>query len=203
MTLITAESRTELFNEEPKPGSVSTCATVDDEVSDITETIIAGYEDGSVMVLNLTIPAGVRGPEVVGLQRSLSEKCYVKFHENPITCVDFCVETQRGVSVSADGTLAAWILSEHGNITLKKSMGTLSSAKPGLGCVRIRLDGKLVIVGRNDGGINLYGGRKMTPLVSAYVHTGGVQVIAFDVDSSFAVGAVDRIISIWSLYKSK
>lgn len=148
--------------------------------------LIVCYEDGSMILWD--VKAG-------GLQRAKNN-----FHQEAVTSFDVCTRTKKGLSGSVDNKIILWKYDMEG--TLKQSR-VEEMPNPGVASVKARPDGKLFAVGCWDSAIRLYGGSKLTPLVTLWAHEQTIQSLSFDVDNSFAAGSKDGNISVWSLYKDK
>jgi len=146
-------------------------------------TVMAGYEDGSIVVWD------IRSPD--------HEMNAIRLHGEAISCFDYCERTQRGVSASVDGTVISW-----GGTELQQT--ATADVKGGVACVRARPDGKLFAVGGCDSCIYIYSGKpKLLPLAVIRAHTQSVQSIAFNAhDHTLAAGSRDKTVSMWSIYKN-
>jgi len=144
--------------------------------------IMAGYEDGSIIVWD------VRSPD--------REKNATQLHGEAVSSFDYCERTERGVSASVDGKVVSW-----GGTELKQT--ATADVKGGIACVRARPDGKLFAVGGCDSRIHMYSGKpKLLPLAVIRAHTQSVQSLAFDsCDHTLAAGSRDKTVSMWSIYK--
>lgn len=146
------------------------------------DLIMAGYEDGSIVVWDVRFPH--------------HEKNSAQLHQEAVSSFDYCQRTQRGVSASVDGSLISW-----GGAELKQT--ATANIKGGAACVRARPDGKLFAVGGCDSRIHVFSGRpKLLLLAVVRAHTQSVQSLAFnDCDQTFAAGSRDKTVSMWSIYK--
>jgi len=146
------------------------------------DLILAGYEDGSIVVWDIRFPD--------------REKNAARLHGEAISSFDYCEQTQRGISASVDGTVISWRGTE-----LKQT--ATADIKGGAACVRARPDGKLFAVGGCDSRIHIYSGRaKLSPLAVVRAHTQSVQSLAFNsCDKTLAAGSRDKTVSMWSIYK--
>ncbi|XP_066281851.1 guanine nucleotide-binding protein subunit beta-like protein 1 [Branchiostoma lanceolatum] len=146
----------------------------------------AAYEDGSVAMWD------VKQRQIVS---------HLQVHAEPILCMDYDQEQGKGVTGSADNKLAVW--TDKDRQLLTKQIVELSN--PGLSCVKIRDDHKVVVTGGWDHMIRLYGWKKLKPLAVLDYHTDIVQCVDFsDHDKSearlLAAGSKDQRISLWSIY---
>lgn len=148
--------------------------------------IMACYEDGSMILWDL---------RAAGEQRSRS-----KFHQEAVTSFDLCSRTRRGLSGSVDSAVVLWKFDDQGNV---KKLRAEEMPNSGVASVRVRPDGKLFAVGCWDSSIRLYGGLKLTPLVTLWGHEQTVRCFSFNSDNSFAAGSKDGNITVWSIYKDK
>jgi len=146
------------------------------------DLVMAGYEDGSIVVWDIRFPQ--------------HDKNCAKLHNEAVSSFDYCERTQRGVSASVDGSLMSW-----GGIELMRT--ATAHIKGGAACVRARPDGKLFAVGGCDSRIHIYSGSpKLLRLAVVRAHTQSVQSLAFNnCDQTFAAGSRDKTVSMWSIYK--
>lgn len=146
------------------------------------DVILAGYEDGSIIVWD------VRSPD-----REINA---ARLHTEAVSSFDYCERTERGVSASVDGTVISW-----GGTDLKQT--ATADVKGGAACVRARHDGKLFAVGGCDSRIHIYSGKpKLSALAAVRAHTQSVQSLAFNGhDQTLAAGSRDKTVSVWSIYK--
>ncbi|XP_019647616.1 PREDICTED: guanine nucleotide-binding protein subunit beta-like protein 1 isoform X1 [Branchiostoma belcheri] len=148
--------------------------------------LLAAYEDGSVAVWD------VKQRQIVS---------HLRAHTEPILCMDYDQEQGKGITGSADNKLIVWT-NKDGQLATKQ---TVELSNPGLSCVKIRGDRKLVVTGGWDHLIRLYGWKKMKPLAVLDYHTDTVQCVDFSdhensVDRLLAAGSKDQRISLWSIY---
>jgi len=144
--------------------------------------VMAGYEDGSIVVWDVRFPD--------------REQNAARLHGEAVSSFDYCERTQRGVSASVDGTTVSWRGTE-----LK--LTATANIKGGVACVRARPDGKLFAVGGCDSRLHVFSGTsKLSPLAVVRAHTQSVQSLAFNNDDkTFAAGSRDKTVSMWSIYK--
>jgi len=146
------------------------------------DLVIAGYEDGSIVVWDVRLPR--------------HEMNSARVHNEAVSSFDYCQRRHRGVSASVDGSLTSW-----GGTDLKQTAA--ADIKGGVSCVRSRPDGKLFAIGGCDSRIHVYSGKpKLLQLAVVRAHTQTVQSVAFNnSDQSFAAGSCDKTVSMWSIYK--
>ncbi|RVE68616.1 hypothetical protein OJAV_G00093570 [Oryzias javanicus] len=149
--------------------------------------LLAGYEDGSLLLWNVT-------------QRS--ELSQVKAHPEPVMCLTFDPQRLRGISGSAETKLSSWILDSQNNIQLQESVELVN---PGVSQLCIRADGKLLASAGWDHRVRIFGWKKLRPLAVLQYHTDMVLSVAFSdpLDPRqrlLAAGSKDQRISLWSIY---
>ena len=153
--------------------------------------LLVGYEDGSLAVWDL---------------RTSRELDHTKYHTETLMAFDYHAGANRGLSASVDNTLVSWTLSptqefsRRGEVEFSRR-GAVELSNPGVGCVRYREDGRLVVVGGWDGRVRVYSTKRNTPLVVLQQHTGTVQCAAFSPGGHLAVGGKDKHISTWNIYR--
>lgn len=130
----------------------------------------------------------------------------IKFNDTPM-CLEVCEFTEEGILGTNGESLKKFaikndILSETCSSVLKN---------PGVSCVSIRKDGRLVVAGCWDGRIRYFSMKQLTLLaVLDYHYEGAIQCVLFSEkilpsypeDILFAAGCDGRI-SLWDLYTSK
>ncbi|XP_019362513.1 PREDICTED: guanine nucleotide-binding protein subunit beta-like protein 1 isoform X1 [Gavialis gangeticus] len=149
--------------------------------------LMAGYEDGSVILWNLS------------MGKMLSR---LACHQEPVMSLDFDSEKAKGVSGSSEKVLSVWSLDEQQNLKVHKTHELINS---GISDVTIRQDRKILATAGWDYRIRIFGWKKMKPLAVLDFHTATVHCVSFSDHSSpserlLAAGSKDHRISIWSLY---
>ncbi|XP_061528953.1 guanine nucleotide-binding protein subunit beta-like protein 1 [Phycodurus eques] len=149
--------------------------------------LLAGYEDGSLLLWDIT-------------QRSILSQ--TKVHLEPVMCLTFDTESLRGISASSDNKLSSWILDGQNNLKLQNCV-TLTN--PGISQLSIRGDGKLLASAGWDHRVRIFGWKKLRPLAVLQYHSDMVLSVAFsdhkDPGQRFlAAGSKDQRISLWSIY---
>ncbi|XP_053135346.1 guanine nucleotide-binding protein subunit beta-like protein 1 isoform X2 [Hemicordylus capensis] len=149
--------------------------------------LLAGYEDGSVVLWNLS--TGGR------LSR-------LACHQEPIMGLDFDSEKARGVSGSSEKQLCVWSLREQQNLELQQ---TYNLTNPGIAEVTLRQDKKILATAGWDHRIRLFGWKKFKPLAVLDYHKATIHCVAFSDHTQpskrlMAAASKDHRISVWSIY---
>ncbi|XP_020852164.1 guanine nucleotide-binding protein subunit beta-like protein 1 isoform X3 [Phascolarctos cinereus] len=149
--------------------------------------LLAGYEDGSVILWN------------VSERRMLSR---LSCHKEPVMSLDFDSGRAKGVSGSSEKVLCVWSLDEHHSL---KVCRTQELTNPGIADVAIRPDGKILATAGWDHRIRLFGWKQLKPLAVLDYHSAAVHCVAFSDpgrpgEQLLAGGSKDQRISIWSVY---
>lgn len=149
--------------------------------------LLAGYEDGSVLLWDVT-------------QRS--QLSQVKAHPEPVMCLTFDPTRLKGVSGSSDSKLSSWIVDSQNNLQLQDSVTLVN---PGVSQMCLRDDGKLLASAGWDHRVRLFGWKRLRPLAVLQYHTDTVLSVAFSNHPEprqrlLAAGSKDQRISLWSVY---
>ncbi|XP_042297910.1 guanine nucleotide-binding protein subunit beta-like protein 1 isoform X2 [Sceloporus undulatus] len=149
--------------------------------------LLAGYEDGSVVLWNLS------------MGKMLSR---LACHQEPIMGLDFDSEKAKGASGSSEKMLCVWRHSEQQNLELQQ---VYHLTNPGIAEVTLRQDQKILATAGWDHRIRLFGWKKLKPLAILDYHTAAVHCVAFSDHSQpserlMAAGSKDHRISVWSIY---
>ncbi|XP_014799551.1 PREDICTED: guanine nucleotide-binding protein subunit beta-like protein 1 [Calidris pugnax] len=149
--------------------------------------LLAGYEDGSVVLWNLSTG------------RALSQ---LVCHQEPVMSLDFDSEKARGISGSSEKVLSIWSLNEQQNLQVYKTHELVNA---GISAVTIRPDKKILATAGWDHRIRIFGWKKLKPLAVLDYHTATAHCLAFSDHSHpaqrlLAAGSRDHRISIWSIY---
>ena len=145
--------------------------------------LLIGYESGNIALWDIH--------QAVELSR-------LQCCTDPVMGLDYSHEGNLGVCGSVDAVLRSWRISEQQGIV---SMEDIEITNTGVGCVKIREDGKLFASGGWDSRLRLFSVKTLRPLAVLCQHTGTVQCLAFAADNTLAVGSSDCTISVWSIYK--
>lgn len=153
------------------------------KVVDDTSYLIAGYENGEIVLFDL---------------RTLNEIESVNiFKGQPVMCFDFSSKLLTGYTGSADSELVSFKIDQDQLIPGE----SVTLVNPGLNCIRIRKsDSKLVAIGGWDSKIRLYSTKKRTLLACLDFHKEHINTIDFSMANLMAVGSNDGIISFWNIY---
>ena len=127
-----------------------------------------------------------------------NELSHMKLHNETLMSFDYHPVINKGVSASVDQKLTAWSFSDTKEFTKVRNF---EISNPGVGCVRFRPDGKLLVTGGWDGRVRAFGGKKQSPLVVLEHHKESVQCAEFSPEGLLAVGSKDKHISVWSIYR--
>ncbi|XP_061025837.1 guanine nucleotide-binding protein subunit beta-like protein 1 [Eubalaena glacialis] len=144
--------------------------------------LLAGYEDGSVALWDVS-------------SRKVCSR--VACHTEPVMGLDFDSQEARGVSGSAEKTLAVWSLDEQQALQVR---GTHVLTNPGIADVKIRPDRRILATAGWDHRVRVFHWRTMKPLAVLAFHSATVHCVAFAADGLLATGSGDQRISVWSLY---
>lgn len=151
--------------------------------------VLCGYENGSILLWDCV---------------NCSTVSKLSCHNEPVMCLDFDENhKQSGVSGSAEDHLLVWKLDDKLNLLVKEK---IKLTNPGVSSIRIRPDGKIVIVGCWDSSVRLFSWRTLKPLAVLQFHSGTINCLNFSTTAIgkhknvFAAGSKDKNISLWSLY---
>ncbi|KAM8797903.1 guanine nucleotide-binding protein subunit beta-like protein 1 [Eudromia elegans] len=149
--------------------------------------LLAGYEDGSVILWNLSM--GKAASQLV---------C----HQEPVMSLDFDSEKAKGISGSSEKVLSIWSLNEQQNLQFHKTHELINA---GISDITIRSDRKILATAGWDHRIRIFGWKKMKPLAVLDYHTSTVHCVSFSdhrnlSERLLAAGSKDHRISVWSIY---
>ncbi|XP_076006765.1 guanine nucleotide-binding protein subunit beta-like protein 1 [Genypterus blacodes] len=149
--------------------------------------LLAGYEDGSLLLWDVT-------------QRSTLSK--IAAHPEPVMCLTFDPARLKGISGSSEKKLAPWVLDGQNNLQLQDSVPLVN---PGVSQLCVRGDGKLLASAGWDHRVRVFGWKKLRPLAVLQHHTDMVLSLAFSDHQDpkhrlLAAGSKDQRISLWSIY---
>ncbi|TKS77958.1 Guanine nucleotide-binding protein subunit beta-like protein 1 [Collichthys lucidus] len=170
--------------------------------------LLAGYEDGSVLLWDVT-------------QRSKLSQA--KAHPEPVMCMTFDTKRLRGISGSSEKKLSSWMVDRQNNLQGQltclthpspvsrsqaltgKIQECVTLVNPGVSQLCIRGDGKLLASAGWDHRVRVFGWKKLRPLAVLQYHTDMVQSVAFSdhqdpKERLLAAGSKDQRISLWSIY---
>nr|XP_020661126.1 guanine nucleotide-binding protein subunit beta-like protein 1 [Pogona vitticeps] len=149
--------------------------------------LLAGYEDGSVVLWNLS-----------------TGKMWSRLacHQEPIMSLDFDSEKAKGASGSSEKMLCVWRQNEQQDLEL---LQTYQLTNPGIAEVALRQDGKILATAGWDHRVRLFGWKKLKPLAVLDYHGASVHCVAFSdhcqpSERLMAAGSKDHRISVWSIY---
>ncbi len=146
-------------------------------------SILTAYEDGSVALWETS---------------TWKQVSKLKCHNECVMAMDFHGEINKGFSGSALDTVVQWEISPSRELKL------VSEAKltnPGVSCIKIRPDGKLLALGGWDNQGRVLGSKKMKALAVLSYHSQSVQCLEFLKDNTLVLGSKDGMISFWNVYK--
>lgn len=149
--------------------------------------LLAGYEDGSILLWDVT-------------QRLLLSQ--TKVHPEPIMCLTFDPTRLKGVSGSSNSELSCWRVEGQNNLQLQDSVTLVN---PGVSQMCLRDDGKLLASAGWDHRVRLFGWKRLRPLAVLQYHTDMVLSVDFSDHQDpkqrlLAAGSKDQRISLWSIY---
>ncbi|OXB85021.1 UNVERIFIED_CONTAM: hypothetical protein H355_016143, partial [Colinus virginianus] len=150
-------------------------------------SLLAGYEDGSVLLWNLATG------------KVLSQ---LTCHQEPVMSLDFDSEKAKGISGSSEKVLSIWSLNEQQNLQVQQTHRLVNA---GISDISIRPDKKIVATAGWDHRIRIFGWKRLKPLAVLDYHTATVHSVSFSDHKNpserlLAAGAKDHRISIWSIY---
>ncbi|KFQ91890.1 Guanine nucleotide-binding protein subunit beta-like 1 [Nipponia nippon] len=149
--------------------------------------LLAGYEDGSVVLWNLS------------MGKALSQ---LVCHQEPVMSLDFDSEKAKGISGSSEKVLSIWSLNEQQNLQVYKTHKLVNA---GISDITIRPDKKILATAGWDHRIRIFGWKKLKPLAVLDYHTATIHCVCFSDHKNpsgrlLAAGSKDHRISIWSIY---
>uniref|UniRef100_A0A1A7Z705 Guanine nucleotide binding protein (G protein), beta polypeptide 1-like n=1 Tax=Iconisemion striatum TaxID=60296 RepID=A0A1A7Z705_9TELE len=149
--------------------------------------LLAGYEDGSLLLWDVTQRA------------KLSQ---VKAHPEPVMCLTFDPRRLRGISGSSEKKLSSWMLDSQNNIQLQSDVMLVN---PGVSQLCIKEDGRILASAGWDHRVRIFSWKKLRPLAVLQYHTDMVFSVAFSDHQDprqrlLAAGSKDQRISLWSIY---
>ncbi|XP_046784055.1 guanine nucleotide-binding protein subunit beta-like protein 1 isoform X8 [Gallus gallus] len=169
------------------PSKTSVCTLKPEGSCGSQPSLLAGYEDGSVLLWNLSTG------------KVLSQ---LICHQEPVMSLDFDSEKAKGISGSSEKVLSIWSLNEQQNLQVQKTHRLVNA---GISDITIRPDKKILATAGWDHRIRIFGWKKLKPLAVLDYHTATVHSVSFSdhkspSDRLLAAGAKDHRISIWSIY---
>ncbi|XP_030647826.1 guanine nucleotide-binding protein subunit beta-like protein 1 [Chanos chanos] len=150
--------------------------------------IVAGYEDGSVVLWDVT------------QRRPVS--C-LKVYSEPVMCLDFDSGRLKGASGSSEKVISSWTIDEKQNLQMHDSVELVN---PGISQLRVRDDGKILASAGWDNNLRVFAWKKkLRPLAVLKHHTDMVLSVGFSDHHDprqrlLAAGSKDQRISLWSIY---
>jgi len=164
--------------------------------SNRTVCLIAGFEDGSLVVWNIE-EGGVL-------------KCQLKIYSEPITCICMDKEGRGGVCGSADKGMSAFILNGGGGgievkytVDLKKGGGK-GEGVVGLNDLTIRQDDAIFAAAGWDGKVRVYRYKNGKLLAVLRYHTAAVSAVEFGPKTGrLASASRDGTVALWDVYPIK
>lgn len=150
--------------------------------------------------------AGYESNHLVTWDVDLGETVDVQTMQGDVMALDYDPYTNRGVIGGSSEHLTVFTY-EPKTMKLQPS-GDISVKNPGINCIRIRHDLKVLSVGGWDGRIRVFSWKSLRPLAVLTEHkTGAITDISCSTDKVtiwkspiMAVGGMDGVISLWDLY---
>ena len=140
--------------------------------------LLAGYEDGRVALWDC---------------HSATLLSSTVLHPEPVMCLDYSEQLNKGISGSADDNIHVWTIDK--NTEAICPVQRLQITNPGLNCVLFRDDYKFFISGGWDHKIRLFSTKNHKALAVLSYHRDSVQCVACASDLTLAAGSKDCIIS--------
>lgn len=136
---------------------------------------------------------------------SNKEKSRLKCHAEVILCLDFdSNHRNQGISGSVDEVVQVWKKTEDDQL-VKSHQFTITN--PGVNAVKIRGDGKRVIVAGQDGAIRLFNWKSCSPISVTYFHKQPIFCLSWQNEIYdkvnpviFASGSKDKNISLVEIF---
>ncbi|KAH9568394.1 hypothetical protein CY35_03G074600 [Sphagnum magellanicum] len=147
-------------------------------------TLVAGYEDGTMMVWDI--------------RHAAAPLIQARLHDEPVLSIAIDRIGAGGVSGSADGNLMFFFFDYQENtFVVKKKV----EGQAGIGDIAIRGDDKLVATAGWDHRVRIYDYKRRKPLAILKYHTETVTGVTFREDMKWmATSSRDSTIALWSLY---
>ncbi|KAF9358148.1 ASTRA complex subunit [Mortierella sp. NVP85] len=135
--------------------------------------MLAGYEDGSVMLFQEHIPASVStGQQLSGQtlkqKRKMDVLWSIKCHRQPVLALDISFDLSFAVSTGTDNVLAKYDLFSQVQGVPEVTKVALKSN--GITGTKIRKDGKIIGMAGWDGRVRIYSSKTMKPLAVLKYH---------------------------------
>lgn len=168
----------------PKDNSVGMCMSLQMSGASDQCTVIAGYEDGSMLIWDT---------------RHASEPLLqTRQHKEPVTSLGIDKQGAGGVSGSADGQLTFFTLNDVENVCIPKKR---FEGEAGIGDIALRGDDKIVATAGWDYRVRIYDYRRRKPLAVLKYHQMIVNGVAFSDDCKWLAScSKDSSVALWSLY---
>jgi len=171
----------------PDNSSVGMCMSlhlVPQAEDDDLLTVIAGYEDGSMLVWDT--------------RHLAAPLMQTKQHTEPVLSLAIDRAALGGVSGSADGQVVFFSFDRTKNVCLPKKK---FDGRAGVGDITLRCDDKLVATAGWDHKVRIYDYRRRKPLAVLKYHNDLVNSVAFSEDRKMlASTSRDSTIALWSIY---
>lgn len=150
--------------------------------------LIAGYEDGSVMLWDLKKPS--------------TPLLKARIHSEPVLAVVLDHAGLGGVSGSADEKILFFTV-DLAETTLKVNK-EIVLGRPGIADISIRGDNKIIATGGWDHRVRIYDYHRRRPLAILKYHAKGVTGVSFSADNQILASASrDGTVALWSIYPTR
>lgn len=156
------------------------------KVENCSGSLFAGFESGNITSYDLRT------------RRPVGQFCD---HTEPVMALDTHVPSHGKFPINIVSGGAGKNLYLHQQSDSKTKTRSALMRKPGVGCTKIRNDGRILVSGHWDNSVRIFSTKKLKPLAIMRHHIESVYSADFMMEQPiFATGSKDRTIAIWSLF---